>query len=50
LASQHFLVFVGLRKSRNPTYHAVIHELHEYSPPAFIKIGTLSAIETAYFD
>jgi hypothetical protein len=30
------------------TPEAVIHELHEYSPPAFIKIVTLSAIETAY--
>lgn len=27
---------------------AVIHELHEYSPPVFIKIGTLSVIGAAY--
>jgi predicted nucleic acid-binding protein len=27
---------------------AVIYELHEYSLPAFIKIGTLSEIGTAY--
>jgi len=27
---------------------AVIHELHEYSSPAFIKVGTLSAIGAAY--
>jgi predicted nucleic acid-binding protein len=26
----------------------VINELHEYTPPAFIKVGTLSAIGKAY--